>query len=140
MMIYVYFFRTCIEVHFANYKVYSLQLWNSMILLDSSKWCDHHHKSTLKYIHAPIRKACPFKINPHFLYQPQANLCHLQFLSSVSYSTGLLYSTEYRSFVTLGRFIRRHFALFDAMVNGVVSLISLSYLSFLVHKNIILMY
>ena len=33
--------------------------------------------------------------------------------------------SEYKSFVSLARFIPRHFVLFDGMVNGVVSLISL---------------
>ena len=42
---------------------------------------------------------------------------------------------EYRSFASLDRFIPRHFILFDAMVNRIVSLISLSGLSLLVHRN-----
>ena len=40
--------------------------------------------------------------------------------------------SAYRSFVSLGRFIPRYFILFVVMVNGVVSLISLSELSLLV--------
>ena len=39
------------------------------------------------------------------------------------------------SFVSLGRFIPKYFILFDAMVNGIVSLISLSNLSLLVYRN-----
>ena len=38
----------------------------------------------------------------------------------------LLWFSEYTSFASLGRFIPRYFILFDAMVNGIVSLISLS--------------
>ena len=51
----------------------------------------------------------------------------LWFLSSVS--------SAYKSFVSLGRFIPRYFILFVAKVNGIVSLISLSYLSLLVYRN-----
>ena len=39
------------------------------------------------------------------------------------------------SFVSLGRFIPRYFILFDEMVNGIVSLITLSDLSLLVYRN-----
>ena len=42
---------------------------------------------------------------------------------------------ENRSLVSLGRFIPRYFTLVDAMVSGIVSLISLSDLSFLVYGN-----
>ena len=42
---------------------------------------------------------------------------------------------EYRSFVSLGRFIPKYFILFDAMVNGIVSLISLSDLLLLVYRK-----
>ena len=34
--------------------------------------------------------------------------------------------SEYRSFISLGKFIPRYFILFDMMVNGMVYLISLS--------------
>ena len=57
-------------------------------------------------------------------------LSHLWFLSSVSYNfqcTVLFFS--------LGMFIPRYLMLFVAMVNGFDSLISLSYLSLLVHRN-----
>ena len=57
--------------------------------------------------------------------------CHLCFLSSVSYDF-LLYSSS----VSLCRFIPRYFSLFDAMVNGIVSLISLSDFSLLVYRNV----
>ena len=43
--------------------------------------------------------------------------------------------SAYKSFVFLGRFIPRYFILFVAKVNGIVSLISLSYLSLLVYRN-----
>ena len=41
----------------------------------------------------------------------------------------------YKSFVSLGRYILKYFILFVAMVNGIVSLISLSVFSLLVYKN-----
>ena len=41
----------------------------------------------------------------------------------------------YRSLVSLGGFIPKYFILFIAMVNGIVSLITLSVFSLLVYKN-----
>ena len=41
----------------------------------------------------------------------------------------------YRSFVSLGRFVPRYSVLFVAMVNGIISLISLSDLSLLLYRN-----
>ena len=41
----------------------------------------------------------------------------------------------YRSFVSLGRYTSKYFVLFVAMVNGIVSLISLSVFSLLVYRN-----
>ena len=41
----------------------------------------------------------------------------------------------YRSFVSLGRYTPKYFILFVAMVNGIVSLISLSVFSLLVCRN-----
>ena len=41
----------------------------------------------------------------------------------------------YRSFVSLGRYTPKYFILFVAMVNGIVSLISLSVFSLFVYKN-----
>ena len=41
----------------------------------------------------------------------------------------------YRSLVSLGRYIPQYFILFVAMVNGIVSLISLSIFSLLVYRN-----
>ena len=41
----------------------------------------------------------------------------------------------YKSFVSLGRYIPKYFILFVVMVNGIVSLISLSVFSLLVYKN-----
>ena len=40
-----------------------------------------------------------------------------------------------RSFVSLGRYTPKYFILFVAMVNGIVSLISLSIFSLLVYRN-----
>ena len=41
----------------------------------------------------------------------------------------------YRSFVSLGRYTPKYFIPFVAMVNGIVSLISLSVFSLLVYRN-----
>ena len=41
----------------------------------------------------------------------------------------------YRSLVSLGRYIPKYFIIFVAMVNGIVSLISLSIFSLLVYRN-----
>ena len=41
----------------------------------------------------------------------------------------------YKSFVSLGRYIPKYFILFVALVNGIVSLISLSVFSLLVYRN-----
>ena len=43
--------------------------------------------------------------------------------------------SEYRALVSLGRFIPRYFILFVAMMNEIVSLISLSDFSLLVYRN-----
>ena len=42
----------------------------------------------------------------------------------------------YKSFVSLGRYTPKCFILFVAMVNGIVSLISLSVFSLLVYRNV----
>ena len=59
---------------------------------------------------------------------------HLFVSSLISFFSVLQFS-EYRSFASLGRFIPRYFILFDVMVNGIVSLVSLSDLSLLVYRN-----
>ena len=41
----------------------------------------------------------------------------------------------YRPFVSLGRYTPKYFILFVAVVNGIVSLISLSVFSLLVYRN-----
>ena len=41
----------------------------------------------------------------------------------------------YKSFVSLGKYIPKYFILFAAVVNGIVSLISLSVFSLLVYRN-----
>ena len=56
-------------------------------------------------------------------------LCHLWFFFVLVFF--------YRSFVSLGRFIPRYFTHFDAIVNRMVSLTSLSDLSLLVYRNAI---
>ena len=57
------------------------------------------------------------------------------FVSSLITFISVVQFSEYRSFTSLGRFIPRYFILLVAMVNGIVSLISLSYLSLLVSRN-----
>ena len=59
---------------------------------------------------------------------------HLFMSSLVSFTSVLLFS-EYKSFVSLGRFIPSYFILFIAVVNGIVSLITLYDLSLLVGRN-----
>ena len=55
-------------------------------------------------------------------------------MSSLISFISFLWFSAYKSFVTLGRFIPRYFILFVAMVNGIVSLISLIF-SLLVYRN-----
>ena len=58
--------------------------------------------------------------------------------SLISSSNFLVESLEfsiYRSFVSPGRFIPKYFILFVAMVNEIVSLISLTIFSLLVYRN-----
>ena len=59
---------------------------------------------------------------------------HLLVSSSISFISVLQFS-KYRSFTSLGRFILRYFIFFDAVVNEIVSLISLFDSSLLVCKN-----
>ena len=59
------------------------------------------------------------------------------FVSSLISFISVLQFSEYKSFVSLGRFIPRYFILFDVMVNRMDSLISLSDLSLLVYRNAI---
>ena len=47
----------------------------------------------------------------------------------------MFYSFLYIGLLFLGRYIPKYFILFVAMVNGIVSLISLSVLSLLVYRN-----
>ena len=58
------------------------------------------------------------------------NWCHLQFLLSVFF-----YFLEYGYFTHLVRIISRYFLLFDAIVNGVIFLISVSDSLFSVYRN-----
>ena len=57
------------------------------------------------------------------------------FVSSLISFIGVLEFSAYRPFVSLGTFISRYFIIFIVMVNGSVSLISLSDISSLVYKN-----
>ena len=55
------------------------------------------------------------------------------FVSSLIYQCLIVFRVQV--FVSLGRFIPKYFILFDVMVNGIASLISLSDLSLLVCRN-----
>ena len=55
-------------------------------------------------------------------------------LSSLTYFISVIV-LEYRYFASLGRFIPRYFIVFNAMVNGIVSLISLSEFSLSAYIN-----
>ena len=57
------------------------------------------------------------------------------FVSSLISCICVLLFLAYRSFVSLGSFIPRYFILFVAVVNGIVSLISLFSFSLSVYKN-----
>ena len=57
------------------------------------------------------------------------------FVSSFISFTSVLQFSIYRSFVSLGKFIPKYFILFVAVVNGIVSLISLSDFSLLLYTN-----
>lgn len=59
------------------------------------------------------------------------------FMSTLISFISVLYFSEYRSFVSLGRFTPRYFILLDVMVNRISSLISISALSLLVYRNAI---
>ena len=59
---------------------------------------------------------------------------HLLVWSSISFIKVLQFS-NYRSFTSLLRFIPRYFILFGTIVSGILSMISLSDRSLLVHRN-----
>ena len=63
--------------------------------------------------------------------QEHGTFLHLFGSSFISFISVLQFSM-YRSFVSLGRYTPKYFILFVAMVNGIVSLISLSVFSLLV--------
>ena len=58
-----------------------------------------------------------------------------RFVSSSVTCISILDFSVFRSFASLGRFMSRYLILFDVMVNGIVSLISLSDISLLVYRN-----
>ena len=63
------------------------------------------------------------------------SMCFQLFVSSsISFFSVLQYS-KYRYFTSLVRFIPRYFILFEAIVNGIVFLISLSVSLLLAYKN-----
>ena len=68
--------------------------------------------------------------------EPQEhNISFHVFVSPTISFISILQFWEYTSFVFLGRFILMYFILFDVMVNGIISLISLSDISLLVYGN-----
>ena len=67
-------------------------------------------------------------IHEHDIFLHLFTPCLIPFISVLQFSI-------YRSFVSLGKFIPKYFILFVAMVNGIVSLISLSIFSLLVYRN-----
>ena len=64
-------------------------------------------------------------------------LRELLFVSSLISLINVLYFSKYRSFVPLGWFIPKYFNFLDTMVNGIVSLISLSDFLLFVYRNAI---
>ena len=64
------------------------------------------------------------------------NMVFLQlFVSSLISFISVLWFSIYRSFISLGRYTPKYFIRLVAMVNGIVSLISLSVYSLLAYKN-----
>ena len=61
-------------------------------------------------------------------------MCLHLLVSSISFFSVLNFP-EYRSFISLVRFIPKYFILFEAIVNGIIFLISLSVNSLLAYKN-----
>ena len=61
-------------------------------------------------------------------------MVYLSVSTPISFISALQFS-GYRTFASLGKFIPRYFILFDAMVSGIVSIISLSDISFLLYRN-----
>ena len=49
----------------------------------------------------------------------------------------ILQLTAYKSYISFVRFISKHFFLFDAIINGIVSLISFLHCSLLVYSNMV---
>ena len=71
-------------------------------------------------------------------YNIDSSNLRTSYILSVSFFisfTSKLYFSDYRPFVSLGSFIPRYFTLFDAIVNGISPLISLSGLLLLVYRN-----
>ena len=62
-------------------------------------------------------------------------MCFHLFFSSSIFFFSILHFSKYRSFISLVRFIPRYFILFEAIMNGIISLISLSDSSLLVYKH-----
>ena len=62
-------------------------------------------------------------------------MCFYLFVSSSISFFSVLNFPEYRSFTSLVRFIPKYFILFEAIVNGIIFLISLSVNSLLAYKN-----
>ena len=59
---------------------------------------------------------------------------------TIQYVNLFIFNFFYRSFTSLGRFIPRYFILFVAMVNGIVSLISLSFFFFFFFNKFIYLF
>ena len=62
-------------------------------------------------------------------------MCFYLFVSSSISFFSVLNFPEYRSFISLVRFIPKYFILFEAIVNGIIFLISLSNSSLLSQKS-----
>ena len=117
-------------IHFQFIFVYGVRKCSSFILIQVvDQFSQLHLLKRLSFLYCIlIFTILILLIHEHGIF------LHL-FVSSLIPFISVLQFSIYRSFASLGSFIPKYFILFVAMVNGIVSLISLSAFSLLVYRN-----